>query len=132
MTPRIFVGLPVRNLSRSIDFFTALDFRFTPRFSEDGAACMIVGDTAFVMLLSRDKFMQATAKPVCGTTGAAEVLLRICCDSQEEVEGIVARAIESGASPCGERQDDGQVYGRGFQDLDGYIWELMHIRTEIH
>ena len=51
MTRQLFVNLPVKDLNRTVEFFTTLGFSFNPDFTDENATCMIVNDGAFVMLL---------------------------------------------------------------------------------
>lgn len=127
MTQQIFVNLPVADLKAAIAFFTALGFSFNPQWSDDTATCMIVGDNIFVMLLTREKFQTFTPKPVADAKASSEVLLCLTRDSREAVDRMVAQAVAAGGSTYNQPQDHGFMYGHGFQDLDGHIWELVHL-----
>lgn len=130
MTQQIFVNLPVADLKVAIAFFTALGFSFNPQWSDDTATCMIVGDNIFVMLLTRDKFQTFTPKPVADAQATSEVLLCLTRDSREAVDRMVAQAVAAGGSTYNQPQDHGFMYGHGFQDLDGHIWELVHLAPQ--
>lgn len=130
MTQQIFVNLPVADLKTTIAFFTALGFSFNPQWSDDTATCMIVGDNIFVMLLTRDKFQTFTPKPVADAQATSEVLLCLTRDSREAVDRMVAQAVAAGGSTYNQPQDHGFMYGHGFQDLDGHIWELVHLAPQ--
>lgn len=127
MATRIFVNLPVRDLRASIDFFSRLGFAFDARFTDDTATCMIAGENIFVMLLTHDKFGSFTPHPVCDATRCTEVLVCLSCDSREAVDDRVRRALAAGGSTYREPQDHGFMYEHGFKDLDGHIWELIHM-----
>jgi predicted lactoylglutathione lyase len=127
MTKKIFVNLPVQDLDRSVGFFKSLGFSFNPQFTDETATCMIVSDDIFVMLLTRAKFQTFTPKPVCDARESTEVLVCLGLDSREEVDAMVRRAVASGGSTHNEPQDHGFMYGHGFADLDGHIWELVHM-----
>jgi predicted lactoylglutathione lyase len=127
MTQQIFVNLPVADLKAAITFFTALGFSFNPQWSDDTATCMIVGDNIFVMLLTREKFQTFTPKPVADAKATSEVLLCLTRDSREAVDRMVAQAVAAGGSTYNQPQDYGFMYSHGFQDLDGHIWELVHL-----
>lgn len=125
MATKIFVNLPVQDLDRSIEFFTQLGFSFNAQFTSSSATCMIVGDDIFVMLLTHPRFKTFTPKTICDATTSTEVLLGLSADSREQVDEMVRRAIAAGGSTYNQPQDHGFMYGHGFQDLDGHIWEIM-------
>jgi predicted lactoylglutathione lyase len=129
MSTQIFVNLPVADLQQSIAFFTRLGFSFNPHFTDDTATCMIVGDNIFVMLLTREKFRSFTPKPICNAHDATEVLVCLSRDSREAVDAMVREAVAAGGSTYNDPQDHGFMYGHGFQDPDGHIWELVHMQA---
>ena len=122
----LFVNLPVADLERSKAFFAKLGFSFNPNFTDDTAACMLVGEQASVMLLSREKFMQFSPKKIADTKTCCEVLICVSADSRAEVDDLVGKAEKAGGTidPC-PKQDYGFMYGRSFEDPDGHIWEVM-------
>jgi uncharacterized protein len=124
---KIFVNLPVKDLARSIEFFTALGFGFDPRFTDETATCMIVGENIFVMLLTEAKFKGFTPKEICDASKSTEVLVCMSAESREEVDELVRKAVAAGGRTYNEPQDYGFMYGHGFEDPDGHIWELMHM-----
>jgi uncharacterized protein len=125
MATKIFVNLPVKNLDRSVEFFTKLGFGFNAQFTDETAACMIVSDDIFVMLLTEDKFKTFTPKEICDATKTTEVLVCLSSQSREEVDEMVRKAIAAGGTTYNEPQDHGSMYFHWFQDLDGHIWEIM-------
>ena len=133
MATKIFVNLPVKDLKKSIEFYTKLDFTFNPQFTDDSAACMIVRWDIFVMLLTYDKFKSFTPKQICDATKSTEVLVCLSCESREKVNDMVRKAVSAGGTTYNEPQDHGFMYGHGFQDLDGHIWEVMYMEpSAIH
>jgi uncharacterized protein len=130
MSRKLFVNLPVRDLTRSVDFFTSLGFTFNPQFTDETATCMIVSDEAYVMLLVRDKFSAFTRKQICDTTSHTEALISLSCASRAEVDDLVNRAIAAGAKHAMEPQDHGFMYGWSFYDPDGHHWELFWMDPE--
>jgi predicted lactoylglutathione lyase len=124
MTTRIFVNLPVKDLDKSIAFFAGLGFGFNPRFTDETATCMIVSEDIFVMLLTEAKFKTFTPKDICDATRSTEVLVCLSSESRAEVDEMVRKAVAAGGSTYSEPQDHGFMYGHGFQDLDGHIWEF--------
>lgn len=127
MPAQIFVNLPVKNLDKSIEFFTRLGYKFNPQFTNENATCMIVGDNIFVMLLVQKFFQTFTKKSLCDATKSTEVLVCLSCDSRAAVDEQVRKAVAAGATTPRAPQDHGFMYGHGFEDLDGHIWELMHM-----
>jgi uncharacterized protein len=125
MTRQIFVNLPVKDLNKSIEFFTHLGFTFNPQFTDENATCMIVGENIFVMLLVEEYFKTFMPKEICDTSKSAEVLVALSFESRTEVDEIVARAIAAGGTTYKEPNDMGFMYQHGFQDLDGHIWEIF-------
>lgn len=127
MATQIFVNLPVKDLQRSIAFFTALDFTFDLKFTNETATCMIVGDNIFVMLLVEPFFQTFTKKEICDARQCTEVLVCLSCESRAKVDELVAKAVAAGGTIPREAQDHGFMYGHAFEDLDGHIWELVYM-----
>lgn len=125
MATKIFVNLPVRDLKRSMDFFGKLGFTFNSQFTDEAAACMIISEDIYVMLLTEDKFKTFTPKRICDATKCAEVLVCLSSGSKNEVNEMVRKAVAAGGTTYKEPEDHGFMYGHGFQDLDGHIWELV-------
>lgn len=128
MATQIFVNLPVKDLDKSIGFFTKLGFTFDPKFTDKNATCMIVGENIFVMLLVESFFKTFTEKQICDATRYTEVLVCLSADSREKVDEMVTKAISAGGTAPNQAKDHGFMYGHGFQDLDGHIWELIFMR----
>jgi uncharacterized protein len=125
MSTKIFVNLPVKDLDKSVDFFTKLGYQFNPQFTDENATCMIVGEDIFVMLLVEKYFKTFTPKEICDTSKSVEVLVALSFDGRAEVDAIVNKAIAAGGTTYKEPQDLGFMYQHGFQDLDGHIWEIF-------
>lgn len=125
MATQIFVNLPVKDLNKSVEFFTNLGFTFNPQFTDENSTCMIVAENIFVMLLVEEFFKTFTPKEICDTTKSTEVLVCLSSESRIEVDALVSQAIAAGGTTYKEPQDHGFMYGHGFQDLDGHIWEIM-------
>jgi predicted lactoylglutathione lyase len=121
----IFVNLPVKDLDRSVDFFTRLGYTFNPTFTDETATCMIISDTIYVMLLTEAKFRTFTPKEICDTSRYTEVLVALSAESREAIDETVRKAVAAGGSMYNEPQDHGFMYQHGFQDPDGHIWELV-------
>ena len=122
---KLFVNLAVRDLKRSMDFFTRLGFTFNPQFTDDKAACMIVSDEAFVMLLREPFFQSFTKRAICDTSAQTEGLFALSCASRAEVDELVKTAIAAGGAHAMDPVDHGFMYGWSFYDPDGHHWEVL-------
>ena len=127
MPRSIFVNLPVKHLPSSVGFFTRLGFGFNPAFTDDKAACMVLSDDAYVMLLAEEVYSGFTRKEMVDTATHNEVILGISADSRDEVDQLVADAVAAGGAPSSERIVDGPMYGWSFADLDGHLWEVIYM-----
>ena len=125
MATQIFVNLPVKNLNKSVEFFAKLGFTFNPQFTDETATCMIVDEDIFVMLLTEAKFKTFTPKKICDATKCTEVMVTLSRGSRAEVDEMVLKAVAAGGSTYSDPQVYDFMYGHGFQDLDGHIWELI-------
>jgi predicted lactoylglutathione lyase len=125
MATKIFVNLPVRDLNKSVAFFTRLDFKFNPQFTDENATCMIVSEDIFVMLLVEKFFKTFTHKEICDATSSTEVIVSLSVDSRESVDEMIRKAIAAGATTPNEAKDYGFMYQHGFQDLEGHLWEIF-------
>jgi predicted lactoylglutathione lyase len=128
---KIFVNLPVKDLDKSVAFFTRLGFKFNAQFTDETATCMIVGEDIYVMLLTHAKFKTFTPKAICDATKSTEVLVCLSSESREQVNEMVRKAVAAGGTTYNEPQDHGFMYGHGFQDLDGHIWELIYMEQSV-
>jgi predicted lactoylglutathione lyase len=125
MATKIFVNLPVKDLKRSMAFFTAIGFKNNPQFTDDTAACMVVSEDIYLMILTHAKFRDFTPKPIADATKSTEVLTALSCDSRGQVDEMVRKALAAGGSKYAEPKDHGFMYQHGFQDPDGHIWEIF-------
>ncbi len=125
---QIFVNLPIKDLDRSVEFFTKLGFTFNAEFTNEKATCMIVGENIYAMLLVENFFQTFTGKPVADATKSTEVINCIALASQEAVDKMVADAVKAGGTAPSDVKDHGFMYQHGFEDLDGHIWELVYMR----
>lgn len=131
MHEQIYVNLPVKDLQRSIDFFTRLGFNFDERFSNELASCMVVGKNIHVMLLTESFFQGFIGdKRIADAHRSTEALLCLSCSSRAQVDGLVAQAAAAGGHIPRPPQDHGFMYGHAFEDLDGHIWELAFMAGE--
>src|ERR671914_8069 len=127
MATKIFVNLPVKDLNRTVDFFTKLGFTFNPQFTDENATCMIIGEDIYVMLLIERFFKTFTKKEICDVAKDAEVIVALSAESREKVDQIMNRVLEAGGKESTDPQDHGWMYGRSFQDIDGHLWEIIYM-----
>ena len=125
----IFVSLPVRDLPASRAFFTELGFELNTEFSDSSCACLVVDRNIFVMLLAESRFRDFINGEISDPTRATEVITCLSADSRDEVDDTIARALAAGGKPWKPVVEDGPMYGGSFQDLDGHVWELLHLAT---
>lgn len=130
MSTQIFVNVAVRDLQKSMAFFGALGFGFNAEYTNDDAACMIVSDDIFVMLLREDFFRTFTDKAICDTRTHVEVLTALSADSREKVDELIDKAVAAGGRSARPALDYGFMYSRSFEDPDGHTWELVHMSGE--
>lgn len=125
MTRMIFVNLPVADLPKAKAFYEALGFTNEPRFSDETAACMVLSDTIFTMLLTHEKWASFTTRPI-PSTDSSEVMLAISCDTKDEVNRFTDTAgAHGGLADVNPLQDHGFMFSRSFTDPDGHIWETF-------
>jgi uncharacterized protein len=127
MTTQIFVNLPVKDLSKSIAFFSKLGYTFDPKFTDANATCMIVGENIFVMLLVEKFFKSFIDKEICDATKSTEALMGLSVESRAKVDELVSKAVAAGGTAHRKPQDHGFMYGHGYEDLDGHIWDLFYM-----
>lgn len=127
MGKQVFINLPVADLAKSLSFFEALGFSRNPQFTGDDAGCITISDSVSIMLCPHAKFREFTPKAVCDTSKAVEMLLNLTCDSREEVDSLVAKAVAAGGSTYDKPEDFGFMYTHSFVDPDGHGWGLFHM-----
>src|ERR1044071_3095222 len=125
MPSKIFVNLPVKELDKSKAFFGKLGYTFNAQFTDATAACMVISDDIYAMLLTHAKFKEFTKKPIADAQKTTEVLVALSMGSRDEVNRVADAAIEAGGSETREPQDYGFMFLRSFSDLDGHIWEIL-------
>jgi predicted lactoylglutathione lyase len=122
---KLFVNIPVSDLQRSIEFFETLGFTFNPQFTDATGTCMLVGEDAYFMLLTKDRFADFSKRPMGDPRRETNALLAISVESREEVDAMVKKAVAAGGSHAVDPQDHGFMYGWSFYDLDGHHWEVF-------
>jgi len=124
---QIFVNLPVKDLKKSVEFFTKVGFEFDANFTDESATCMIIGDNIYAMLLVEERFQSFISKEISNASNTAEVIVALSVDSREEVDTIVQAALDAGGKPYNDPQDHGFMYGWSFQDPDDHLWEVSYM-----
>jgi len=127
MSTKIFVNLPVKDLGKSIEFFTKLGFTFNQQFTDENAGCLVIGDDIFAMLLVEPFFKNFTKKEIVDATTGTEAIVALGVESRQRVDELVDKAFAAGAKPSNETSDQGFMYSRSFQDLDGHLWEILYM-----
>ena len=126
MGTKIFVNLPVKDLTKSMAFFAALGWTFNLQFTDETAASMIISDDIYAMLLTHAKFTSFTNKKIADSA-SAEALIAISVDRKEDVNRIADAAIKAGGQEAKPPQDYGFMQLRSFLDLDGHHWEVLYM-----
>ncbi len=121
----IFVNLPVKDLDATRTFWAALGFSFNEQFSDHTAACLVIDENIFAMLITEGRFRDFINGDIADAHTSTEVLTCLSCESREEVDRLLATALDAGAKPWKPTTDTGGMYGGSFQDPDGHVWELM-------
>lgn len=125
----MFVNLPIRNLKKTVDFFTELGFEFNAQFTDETTTCMLIGDNMYAMLLEDSRFTSFSEKEVPDASKTAEVILALSVESRAQVDEIVHKAEAAGARPT-KQTDHGFMYQWGFEDLDGHLWEVFYMNMD--
>ena len=127
MAQQIFINLAVKDLNKSVTFFTKLGYQFNPQFTNEQGTCMIVSDTIFVMLLVEPFFKTFTQKEICDAKKYTEVLIALSAESRAKVDEMVNTAVAAGGTTYSKAQDHGWMYQWAFADLDGHQWEIAYM-----
>lgn len=125
MATKMFVNLAVKDLQKTMEFFGKLGFTYNYQFTDEKAACMIINNDGYAMLLTEPFFKNFTKKDIVDAHKNTEVLLSISVEIRNDVDQMLDTALSMGATEAREPQDHGFMYGRSFNDLDGHIWEVI-------
>jgi uncharacterized protein len=127
MAKKIFINLPVADLQKAMAFYTAIGFTNNPQFTDETAACMVLTEEIYVMLLTHPKFNEFTKKEIADTSRTVSVINSLSVDSSEEVNTVIGKAIEAGGTEPVEARDYGFMQQRSFEDPDGHLWEVFYM-----
>lgn len=125
MSTKIFINLPVKDLNNSKEFFTKIGFTINPQFTDETAACVVITEDIYAMILTHEKFKEFTSKEIADATKTSEVLTCLSFDSKEKVNEVMDKAVQAGGTETRAAMDYGFMFGRSFNDLDGHIWEVI-------
>lgn len=134
MSTKIFVNLPVKDLQKSMAFFTALGFNFNKQFTNENGACLVISEDIYAMLLTEKFFKTFNTKKITDTTESIEVINALMLENRASVDELAEKAFKAGAQKLRNPEDMGFMYSRSFIDLDGHHWEVGwmdpgHVKT---
>lgn len=127
MVSKIFVNLPVKDLDKSMAFFKSVGFSFNPQFTDKTAACMVMSDDIYAMLLTHPKVKEFTKKKIADAHKTTELLTALAVESKDKVNEIADKALKAGGAETYPPKDYGFMFGRSFEDPDGHIWEVFYM-----
>ena len=127
MAKQVFINLPVKDLQKSLDFYTALGFSNNPQFSDDTAKCMVWSENIFVMIMTHEKFNTFATKPLADTKSHLAGLFSLSLDSLDEVNNVVNSGLQAGGTEPNELRDYGFMQQRTIEDPDGHTWEVFYM-----
>ena len=127
MAKQVFINLAVKELQKSMDFYTALGFSNNPQFSDETGKCMVWSENIFVMLLSYEKFKGFTTKPIADTKSNIAGLFSLSLDSIDEVNNLMKNGLNAGGIEPNEMRDYGFMQQRTIEDFDGHTWEVFYM-----
>jgi hypothetical protein len=127
MAKQIFINLAVKDLQKSMDFYTALGFSKNPQFSDDSGKCMVWSDHIFVMIMTHEKFASFATKPIADTKSNLAGLFSLSVESVDEVNSILSKGLDAGGTEPTEMKDYGFMQQRTIEDFDGHTWEVFYM-----
>lgn len=125
MPTQIFVNLPVKDVEKSREFFAKLGYPHNPQFTDANAASIVISEDIYAMLLAEPFFKTFTKKDIADTGKSTEAILALSAESKQQVDEIMRKALEAGATEPRDPQNESFMYGRSFEDLDGHLWEVF-------
>lgn len=127
ISKNIFINLPVKDVKKSTTFLTEVGFELNPQFSDENTSSIVINDNIFALIMNEERFKEFSKKEIVDTTTASEAIFCLSAESREQVNELVNKAISAGGITYSDPQDHGFMYGWGFQDLDGHIWEVVYM-----
>ena len=127
MAKQIFINLAVKDVNKSMEFYTKMGFSNNPQFSDESGKCMVWSEDIFLMLLSHEKFASFATKPIADTKSSVAGLFSLSVDSVEEVNRIMQAGLDAGGTEPNELRDYGFMQQRIIEDFDGDTWEVFYM-----
>jgi predicted lactoylglutathione lyase len=127
MPRKLYINLPVKDLAKSTEFFTKLGFSFNPMFATETMGCLVINDDGYVLLHAESQFSTFTDKQITDTTTSTEAIVTLSADGREDVDALIDNAIAAGGRSPRDADDQGAMYQRAFEDLDGHLWEAVFV-----
>jgi predicted lactoylglutathione lyase len=127
MAKQIFINLAVKDLQKSMDFYTALGFSNNLQFSDDTGKCMVWSENIFVMIMTHEKFTTFATKPIADTKSYLAGIFSLSVDSVDEVNSILSKGLDAGGTEPNEMKDYGFMQQRTIEDFDGHTWEVFYM-----
>ncbi|WP_028980822.1 VOC family protein [Sporocytophaga myxococcoides] len=124
---QVFINLAVKDVQKSMDFYTALGFTNNPQFSDDQGKCMVWSENIFLMIMTHEKFSSFATKPIADTKSKLAGLFSLSVDSVDEVNRIVTNGLKAGGTEPNEMRDYGFMQQRTIEDFDGHTWEVFYM-----
>ena len=127
MSTKTFVNLPVKDVAKTVEFFTTLGFSFNQQFSDENTKCMVISDDAYAMLHAEPAFKSFTQQDITDTSKSREVIVGLSAASREQVDDVLDKVVGGGGQALGDPVDEGFMYMRAFRDLDGHQWSFIYM-----
>ncbi|MFM2224517.1 MAG: hypothetical protein RJA07_719 [Bacteroidota bacterium] len=127
MPKQIFINLAVKDVEKSMQFYSALGFTNNPQFSDEAGKCMVWSENIFLMILSHEKFAGFATKPIADTKSSLAALFSLSVDSVDEVNNMVNNGLKAGGTEPHEMRDYGFMQQRSIEDFDGHTWEVFYM-----
>ena len=127
MPKQVFINLAVKDVEKSMQFYSALGFTNNPQFSDEAGKCMVWSENIFLMILSHEKFAGFATKPIADTKSSLAALFSLSLDSVDEVNNMVNNGLKAGGTEPHEMRDYGFMQQRSIEDFDGHAWEVFYM-----
>ena len=127
MAKQIFINLAVKDVQKSMGFYTAMGFSNNPQFSDETGKCMVWSENIFVMIMTHEKFAGFATKPIADTKSNLAGLFSLSLDSIDEVNNLMTNGIKAGGTEPNEMRDYGFMQQRTLEDFDGHTWEVFYM-----
>ncbi len=127
MAKQVFINLAVKDLQKSMDFYSAIGFTNNPQFSDESGKCMVWSENIFVMIMTHEKFKTFTTRPIADTKNSIAGLFSLSLDSIDEMNNLMISGLQAGGTEPNEMRDYGFMQQRTIEDFDGHTWEVFYM-----